>query len=67
MKTKKIKLLLLVAFSVCAAFFGVQSQKNRLKDFNSNIHPIWYIAVGITIAFTLVIAIMLIVENILAN
>lgn len=65
MKTKKIKFIFNLIKSVCAAFFGVQSNKNRIQDFNDGHHFTYYIATGIIIAAILVATLIAIVNYIL--
>lgn len=52
--------------SVIAAFFGVQTDKNRQRDFNKK-SPVPFIVVGIILAVLMVIGIMLIVKWVLAT
>ncbi|RUO76576.1 hypothetical protein CWI84_11285 [Idiomarina tyrosinivorans] len=58
--------LLDVFFSVVAAFFGVQSQRNRVRDFSQG-SPLPYIIVGVIMAAILVGGLILLVNIILAN
>lgn len=43
---KKVSLLAVIA-SVMAAFFGVQSQKNKERDFNQGNHKVFIIVAAI--------------------
>ncbi|MEC4728485.1 DUF2970 domain-containing protein [Shewanella sp. D64] len=51
--------------STLAAFLGVQSDKNRLRDFNSN-SPVPFIIMGIVLAVIFVATLLLIVKQVLA-
>lgn len=50
-----------VFHSTIAAFFGVQSDKNRQKDFQTN-SPLPYILMGIALAVVLVAGLILLVN-----
>jgi len=50
-----------VFHSTIAAFFGVQSDKNRQKDFQTN-SPLPYILMGIALAVVLVASLILLVN-----
>ncbi|MGI2145345.1 DUF2970 domain-containing protein [Shewanella frigidimarina] len=50
--------------STVAAFFGVQTEQNRQKDFQTQ-SPLPFIIMGITLAIVLVISLMLIVNQVL--
>ncbi|MBB1322383.1 MULTISPECIES: DUF2970 domain-containing protein [Shewanella] len=50
--------------STVAAFFGVQTEQNRQKDFQTQ-SPLPFIIMGIILAITLVISIILIVNQVL--
>ncbi|GGP56982.1 DUF2970 domain-containing protein [Shewanella algicola] len=50
--------------STIAAFFGVQTEQNRQKDFQSQ-SPLPFIIMGIILAIGLVISLILIVNQIL--
>ncbi len=56
--------LLQVLMSVAAAFFGVQSERNRVRDFSQN-SVIPYIATGLIMTFALVGVLWLVVKLIL--
>ncbi|WP_370215366.1 DUF2970 domain-containing protein [Idiomarina sp.] len=58
--------ILQTLLSVIAAFFGVQTDKNRQRDFNKK-SPIPFIVVGIILAAVMVVVIMLIVKWVLAT
>ncbi|MFT6257715.1 MULTISPECIES: DUF2970 domain-containing protein [unclassified Shewanella] len=51
--------------STVAAFFGVQTEKNRQKDFQ-NQSPLPFIIMGIILAIALVISLILIVNQVLS-
>ncbi|MBB1360787.1 DUF2970 domain-containing protein [Shewanella sp. SR44-4] len=51
--------------STLAAFFGVQTEKNRQKDFQ-NQSPLPFIIMGIILAIALVISLILIVNQVLS-
>ncbi|QYK01613.1 DUF2970 domain-containing protein [Shewanella psychrotolerans] len=51
--------------STIAAFFGVQTERNRHRDFQSR-SPIPFIIMGILIAIVLVISLIFIVKLVLA-
>lgn len=50
--------------STLAAFFGVQSDKNRTKDFQTH-SPLPYIVMGIVLAIILVVSLILLVSQVL--
>ncbi|MDD8060967.1 MULTISPECIES: DUF2970 domain-containing protein [Shewanella] len=50
--------------STVAAFFGVQTEQNRQKDFQSQ-SPLPFIIMGIILAIGLVISLILIVNQVL--
>jgi hypothetical protein len=52
--------------SVAAAFFGVQSSKNRQRDFTSG-KPIHYIIIGVAMTGLFVVTIVTVVKLILRN
>lgn len=58
--------LLTAVFSVIAAFFGVQSDANRRRDFRHG-NPKLYIAIGIVLAVLMVFGLLAIVQIVLAN
>jgi hypothetical protein len=62
-ENKKVTLRQLI-FSVLAAFFGVQSNKIRERDFNSD-QPLHYIIMGIIVAVIFVLIISGVVTLIL--
>lgn len=51
--------------STLAAFFGVQSDKNRTKDFQTT-SPVPYILMGIALAIVLVVSLILLVSQVLS-
>lgn len=55
-----------VFLSTLAAFFGVQKESNRHRDFQSH-SPLPYILMGIALAFVVVIALMFIVQLVLTT
>jgi hypothetical protein len=63
-KQKKEVSLLQVLGSVLAAFFGVQSSKNRERDFNHGRFGI-FVAVGFAVTFSVLAGIYLLVSYIL--
>ncbi|RYV03543.1 DUF2970 domain-containing protein [Shewanella sp. OPT22] len=50
--------------STLAAFFGVQSDKNRHRDFGENESPIPFIIMGIVMAILLVLGLVFIVSQV---
>ncbi|QSX37032.1 DUF2970 domain-containing protein [Shewanella sedimentimangrovi] len=54
-----------VFLSTLAAFFGVQSDQNRRKDF-SQASPMPYIIMGLVLAIGLVLGLVLLVSVVLA-
>lgn len=58
--------LLDTVFSVLASFFGVQSEKNRVRDFSAG-KPIVFIAVAIVLTLVLVLSLWGIVQLLLKN
>lgn len=52
--------------SVVAAFFGVQSDSNRERDFKHG-KPLTYIIIGIALAILMVLGLIAIVQLVLAN
>lgn len=50
--------------STLAAFFGVQSEKNRTRDFQTG-SPIPFIIMGIALAIALVFTLLFIVSQVL--
>ncbi|EKE84512.1 hypothetical protein A10D4_05572 [Idiomarina xiamenensis 10-D-4] len=58
--------MLSMMFSVLAAFFGVQSEKNRVRDF-SNGNPWPFIAIGVIFAVIFVLGLVAIVNIVLAT
>jgi hypothetical protein len=51
--------------STVAAFFGVQTEQNRQKDFKDQ-SPLPFIIMGIILAIVLVISLILIVNQVLS-
>lgn len=62
--TKRQSLFQLL-LSTIAAFFGVQTERNRNRDFQSN-SPIPFIIMGIVVAIILVTSLIFIVKLVLA-
>lgn len=58
--------LLDTVFSVLASFFGVQSEKNRIRDFSAG-KPVVFIAVAIVLTLVLVLSLWGIVQLLLNN
>ncbi len=52
--------------SVLAAIFGIQSEKNRQRDFQQS-SPVAFISVGIIVVMTLVITMIAIVDAIISS
>ncbi len=59
-----LKRIFQVFMSTFAAFFGVQSDKNRHRDFKENESPIAFIAMGIIMAVILVFSLVFIVSQV---
>ncbi|MDC3386091.1 DUF2970 domain-containing protein [Gammaproteobacteria bacterium] len=53
--------LVRVIFSILASFIGVQSSKNRERDFKSN-NPVYFIVTGIIMTIIFIISLYLIVK-----
>lgn len=53
-----------VVKSVLASFFGVQSDKNRQRDFEKG-NPMQFIAVGLGLTIFFIVAVLIIVKIIL--
>jgi len=53
-------------YSTLAAFFGVQSESNRARDFSANSSPLPYIITGVLLAAFLVVGLLLLVNRVLA-
>ncbi|QDE29801.1 MULTISPECIES: DUF2970 domain-containing protein [Shewanella] len=51
--------------STVAAFFGVQTEQNRQKDFKTQ-SPLPFIIMGIILAIALVISLILVVNQVLS-
>ncbi|NMH65093.1 DUF2970 domain-containing protein [Shewanella salipaludis] len=51
--------------STLAAFFGVQTDANRVRDFQQN-SPLAFIIMGIVMALVLVMTLIFIVQQVLA-
>lgn len=58
--------LLETVFSVLASFFGVQSEKNRRRDFTAG-KPIVFIGVAIVLTVVFIFTLVLIVNTMLHN
>lgn len=58
--------LLDTVFSVLASFFGVQSEKNRRRDFTAG-KPIVFIGVAIVLTVVFIFTLVLIVNAMLHN
>lgn len=67
-KPSKVKppSLLDTVLSVLASFFGVQSEKNRVRDFSAG-KPVVFIAVAIVLTLVLVLSLWGIVQLLLKN
>lgn len=50
-----------ILFSVLAGFFGVQSERNRARDFQHG-RPIHYILVGLALTLLLILAVLVAVK-----
>ncbi|MCG9714408.1 DUF2970 domain-containing protein [Shewanella insulae] len=57
--------MLQLFLSTLAAFFGVQTEQNRVRDFQSR-SPVPFIVMGILLAFALVASLIFIVKLVLA-
>jgi len=57
--------LLQLFLSTLAAFFGVQTEQNRVRDFQSR-SPVPFIVMGILLAIALVASLIFIVKLVLA-
>jgi hypothetical protein len=57
--------MLQLLLSTLAAFFGVQTEQNRHRDFTSH-SPIPFIIMGILVAVILVVSLIVIVQLVLA-
>lgn len=55
-----------VVLSVIAAFFGVQTERNRQRDFSAG-KPIHYILIGIVLAVVFVLGLMGLVSLVLPD
>jgi len=55
-----------VVKSVLASFFGVQSDKNRERDFQQG-NPMQFILVGIVLTILFIVAMIILVKVILAS
>lgn len=53
-----------IILSVLSAFFGVQSEKNRVRDFQQG-RPIHYILVGLIMTLLLILGVWLVVNLVL--
>lgn len=53
--------LLQTLLSVLAAFFGVQSERNRERDFDKG-RPLHYVLVGLLLALVFVLTVILLVR-----
>jgi hypothetical protein len=60
-----MRVLWQVFTSTLAAFFGVQSDANRQRDFQNH-SPLAYIAMGIIMAVLLVATLIMLVNHVLA-
>jgi len=58
--------LLSIIFSVLAAFFGVQSEKNRTRDFQHG-RPIHYILVGLIMTLLFILLVWSVVKLVLRS
>ncbi|QYK13160.1 DUF2970 domain-containing protein [Shewanella rhizosphaerae] len=57
--------MLQLFLSTLAAFFGVQTEQNRVRDFQSR-SPVPFIVMGILLAIALVVSLIFIVKLVLA-
>ncbi|CAM4172152.1 DUF2970 domain-containing protein [Shewanella aquimarina] len=57
--------MLQLFLSTLAAFFGVQTEQNRIRDFQSS-SPLPFIVMGILLAIALVVSLIFIVKLVLA-
>ncbi|PHR66224.1 DUF2970 domain-containing protein [Pseudidiomarina marina] len=55
-----------IIISVLAALFGVQSDKNRQRDFNHG-NPVIYVAVGAVFVILFVLTLVLVVSWVVPN
>lgn len=53
-----------IILSVLAAFFGVQSEKNRTRDFQQG-RPIHYILVGLIMTLLFILLVLIVVKLVL--
>lgn len=58
--------MLQVVGSVLSAFFGVQSEKNRRRDFGGG-NPFVFIAVGVILTLLFVLVVWSVVQMVLPN
>ncbi len=63
-QNRKPPSLLQVVASVLSAFFGVQSQRNRERDFSHG-NPFVFIAVGVVLTALFVLAVWSVVQMVL--
>ncbi|MEZ9369906.1 DUF2970 domain-containing protein [Shewanella sp. 10N.286.51.B2] len=52
--------------STIAAFFGVQTENNRQRDFKQSRSPLPFIFMGIALAVLMVLSLILIVKQVLS-
>ncbi|WP_144211969.1 DUF2970 domain-containing protein [Shewanella donghaensis] len=52
--------------STVAAFFGVQTEDNRQRDFNHNSSPLPFILMGIALAIFMILSLIFIVNQVLS-
>ncbi|WP_220752461.1 DUF2970 domain-containing protein [Shewanella sp. KT0246] len=52
--------------STVAAFFGVQTEDNRQRDFNQNNSPLPFIFMGIALAVLMIFSLIFIVNQVLS-
>ncbi|MCL1067568.1 DUF2970 domain-containing protein [Shewanella olleyana] len=52
--------------STVAAFFGVQTEDNRQRDFNQNSSPLPFIFMGIALAALMILSLIFIVNQVLS-
>ena len=55
-----------IVFSTLASFFGVQSQKNRERDFQHG-HPLAFITAGLILTIVFIITVVTVVKLVLSN
>jgi|TARA_B110000914_G_scaffold4346_1_gene3732 hypothetical protein len=64
MSTKKINTLKVI-LSVLSSFIGIQSEKNRERDFSAR-SPLYFIIIGILMTLLFIIALYYFVNNLIS-